>query len=524
MAYSALLPADVRKKVAAMNVGPRALRGACLVLILCAASPLRFHRCTAQWAGGHLGYNGALYSTYAHNHLERGLLATGFLPARNASAAGGPPRFNMHHPPLLGVMVAGSFYLFGESEFSARLVPILFSLGSLVMLSLLVAPLWGWRVALLACFFGAFMPMDSFYGPQVEVFGSAVVFFILCSYVFYRRWRSTALRSDLCASLLAFLFAVSTEWTGYYLLILVLVEEAAGSRRAGPPRRAFLLYLAAGMAAFAAYLGAVRVVTGAFFGGGWVDSLLFRLNIGPRARQFPFTTARYLRTVCAYLTVYFGYTALALSALGLVGTFGPAEGEPRHGRRIVALNLLVLGWAHPVVFRNAVYLHDYTLFNLTPVVSLLAAVAAAALWDAASRYSRPVGYAVLGAVLALHASAGVSGLMRLHATAKTLDGARFGGFVRAHALPGDTVLSSLPMRPEYSYYAGRNIVFDVRTTEEFSAASSRHVAAWYVARTVPEGEGERRLVEWLSARYRRACMSPYRLFDLRSGAAPKTGM
>jgi len=96
------------------------------------------------------------------------------------------------------------------------------------------------------------------------------------------------------------------------------------------------------------------------------------------------------------------------------------------------------------------------------------------------------------------------------------------GPAKAHTLPGDTVLTSLPMRPEYSYYAGRRIIFDVRTTEGFSAASSRQPAAWYAARTVPEGEGEGRLIEWLSARYRRVRSGPYRLFDLRERARPGT--
>lgn len=503
-----------------MNARRGALAAVCLALLLAGAASLRLFRCTAPWDLGHLGYNGAVYSAIAHIHLTRGFPATRFLNAREVQPGGGY-RFYLNHPPLLGVLVACSFRLFGESECAARLVPVSFSLGCLVVLYLLAAPLWGRRTALLSVFFGAFMPMDAFYGPQVEVFGSTVLFFILSSYALYRRWRRTGLRRDLWTSALAFLLALCTEWTGYYLLVLVLAEEAAGGGRA-EMRRGFRVYLGVGAAAFALHLGVVRAVTGSFGGGGWVGSLLFRMNLGPRAKLFPFTAPQYLRMVSSYMATYFGRTVIALSVLGLLDALCPPSDGRGVGRRTVALNLLALGLMHPVFFRNAVWIHDYTLFNLTPAAAILSAAGAARIWKTISRRSPVVAGTALGSLLVLHAAWGLAALARLHAASGFPECRRLGEFLRARTAAGDTVLTALPATPVYAYYSGREVLGDIRTTDEFRAAASRGAPAWYAGRYAPRGEGERRLDDLLAGRYRRIAAAPYRLYDLR-GATGDTG-
>jgi len=495
--------------------------GACGAVLL-AAALLRFCGSSARWTGGHIGYNGATYSIVARNHLRYGFLATKFLSAKESPCTPGALRYNIHHPPLLGILTASSFYLFGESEFSARLLPIIFSIGNLCLLYLLVRPLWGSATALLSVFFAAFMTMDAFYGPQVEVFGSLVLFFILCAYLCYRRWICTSRASYLFASLLSLTLAIFTEWTGYYTLILIAVEEWLRREFPRTFRPIFRLYLSVGVGAFLLYLAMVRIATGAITGGTWVEAFLFRLNMGHGAASYPFTLSQYIRTVASYLIAYFGYSVLVLSAAGLVAVFISDAGEENAGRLVVALNLLILGWVHLVVFRNVVYIHSYTLFNLTPSLSLLAAIGAVRARNYAARFSPLLGYGMLGAILLLHAGSSIEQLHREHQGLDFDRGYRFGNLVQSLSGQRDIVICSFDRRPEYEYYADRIIIYGVTSRDDLEKACAEvkgRRIAWYAADELSRGRIDERLLGYLSERYPCSHYGTYTLFDMRDGSS-----
>src|SRR5437868_5423537 len=78
---------------------------------------------------------GAVYSQAAHNNLRAGLRAGGVPATLYFGPLPIPPEaYYVHHPTLLPVLVTASFALLGESERSARLVPVLASLASVVVL------------------------------------------------------------------------------------------------------------------------------------------------------------------------------------------------------------------------------------------------------------------------------------------------------------------------------------------------------------------------------------------------------
>lgn len=100
--------------------------GLLAAIILCAAG-IRFHGSAARWKGSFSGWNGANYSLVARNHVRYGLARTKGLMVFTSRPDAEQLDYYLHHPPLLGLLVASQFYLWGESEFVARLLPILFS-------------------------------------------------------------------------------------------------------------------------------------------------------------------------------------------------------------------------------------------------------------------------------------------------------------------------------------------------------------------------------------------------------------
>ncbi|MDD5555831.1 MAG: glycosyltransferase family 39 protein [bacterium] len=491
--------------------GPVAL---CLAIVA-AGIALRCWGLTDRWAGGHHGWNGAVYSHVARNHLRYGFRATRFVMARDAGGHAPPRSFYLHHPPLLPVVTAGVFAILGESEAAARAIPILFSAGNLMLLFLILRPVLGPGAALLGVCFAAFMTMDLFYGPQVEVFGSMVLFFILMSYASYRSWRAAPQRRLPALSVIAFVLAIATEWTGYYALVLIAVEEIARPRPDRKERPVLRYYLAAGAAGIALFLLAVRSVTGSVFGGAWMKTLLFRLNIGaPPA--YAFTMREYALRLRSYLETLLGWPAIILAGIGAAVLFARRGGSRE--ARVVALNLLVLGWLHPAVFTNAAYIHTYVLFNVTPSFALLAAVGAARLYEPLSRLSRPLGALFIAAVLVLHGASGLRGLERERAALRFHDGHRLGGIIGSMTAPDETTVISFYGRPEFRYYADRDLIRNVRTREDFdralAEAGGRRIVL-YATGTSGRDLADDELLAHLAERYGEKRVGEYRLFRLR---------
>lgn len=122
------------------------------------------------WYGVH-DWNGAFFSQLARNFLRYPWSVHHGMPIVAAGAAiPGPEDSSIYatHPPALVWMVAGAFRIFGESEWAARLVPILFSLGTFALLLWLTSKAHGWRVAALAGLFYAAMPMSVYFGRMVD--------------------------------------------------------------------------------------------------------------------------------------------------------------------------------------------------------------------------------------------------------------------------------------------------------------------------------------------------------------------
>ena len=121
-------------------------------------------------------YEGGFQEIIAINHLKYGFFNTHFVSI--LGNLHGQNIYHPNHPPLLQILLAISFKIFGIHEWSARLVPILFSLGGIILIYLIVQRIWDKKTALLASIFVAFMPMSAYFGRIVN-FEAVALFFVL---------------------------------------------------------------------------------------------------------------------------------------------------------------------------------------------------------------------------------------------------------------------------------------------------------------------------------------------------------
>lgn len=130
-----------------------------------------------------------------------------------------PERYFMVEPPLYNSLVALGYSIFGVEITVARLVTVLFSLGSLIFLYLLVKNITRDRfLALAAAFFAAVLPYSVFYS-RVVLPEPMMVFFSLGMLYFFYGWRENQRFAWWLASLVAISLALVLKTFPFFLAV-----------------------------------------------------------------------------------------------------------------------------------------------------------------------------------------------------------------------------------------------------------------------------------------------------------------
>jgi MFS family permease len=202
---------------------PRANRRAALAVAVIAAASLGLRLIRAhEPIGGFHSFNSAWYATIVRNyHSVRDLLHP---------MVQGKPDFNV--PPLMTWIAWAFTRMAGFSEFTLRLVPILFSVATLPVLYALGARLFGRRAGVAAAAFYAFAPVSMIVGRNIQT-DAVYVFFMLASLLLYLDARQAAGRARavrMAAAGLVYGAAFLTKQFAVILLPAIFLWECGGAR------------------------------------------------------------------------------------------------------------------------------------------------------------------------------------------------------------------------------------------------------------------------------------------------------
>lgn len=337
------------------------------------------------WAGGTSGWNGALFSAAARNHVRYGFGTTKFGVVVNQDVAE-PEDFQYYtrHPPLLPVFVATSFMVFGVHEWSARLVPILFSLGSLLLVVALGTELGGAGLGLVAGFFFALLPMNAVYGRMVD-HEALTNFFCLAAALAYWRWHRGGDRRLLYLVVGAMVLGGLCGWPAYYLGLLLPLHYVIVTPRHRWNWRIAVLPVAMG-ALFGIHLLHIIWLQG---GDGVADLITAFWYRTSRAVADQNSATITLASVEAAGAGQFGWGAFAareaveannfftttVLLLAVLSLYTLARRRETHATadRWFPIMLLAFGLLHLGLFRQGAWIHDYWAFYCGAPLALLAA-------------------------------------------------------------------------------------------------------------------------------------------------------
>lgn len=477
---------------------------------------------TSPFSGlDHNSNNGAFYSLVAKNFLRFGLLKSHFAMAQDPFPVSPEPHaFYIHHPPLLALLVAVSFSVFGEHEWAARLVPVSLSIASLPLVFLVARDLWGKRAGFLSAAVFAVLPMFRVYGRMVN-FEPVLTFFILLFVFAYLRWVGGAKRY-LWVMCIAFFFGAMVDWPIWFLLPLLGLHYLAFGKKS--------VWAVMPVVTAASVIGLLYLQLRslpAHFYDDLVKIFVFRTDSGLVDSESRITLGKLFNRLFNYSNDYFTLPLLVLGACGPVATLIPRYGVWKKRLFGFAMLLALYGFslANVVVFKNGAFIHDY--WNYYALIPL--ALSAGVVLDSVA-LAMPKRLSLVPAIAGILAIAFLAeGKVEAHMRHVNESIARYRSFEAGAASlvkPGSLVLTSLGSYSDFAvthaaYYYGIVVVGDKATLPAFRSSLKEYRSPALMV--VETGKTDQELVRYLSERYpakRIGAFSYYKLGMANQRSAP----
>ena len=341
---------------------------AIVVMFMLISAGVRSYGIKDPWTQGHIGWSGYRSGNIARNYVRFGYLDTRLGAVRDVGPVR-PDKFTYdEHPPMIYWLTSLSYHIFGVSEWSATLVPILCSALSLGLLFMIAFRWWGLSVAVLAAAFMALIPMDAYYGRMVDHEAVTLLFSLLTFYL-YILWKEKRARGYLIGVFVALALAMLSDFPGYFVAPWLALYHVLTERRRKGRWTITISLLISGPLFFLVWAMYLRWISGSF------DILTSRLAIRAAGGWGPWVfTLRELYRL-QFLRLRSLHTS-TLMLLSLVWTIFMAwdvwhkRDLERHG--FVAV-LGGFGVTYLALFHQNAYQHDFVAYYLTPFFCLASA-------------------------------------------------------------------------------------------------------------------------------------------------------
>lgn len=312
---------------------------------------------------GEHDWNGARYGNIARNYLRYGLINTKFGQVENSGVID-KNRFEYytHYPPLLPVLISISYKLFGISEWSTRLIPLLANSATVVLIFLIGSHLWDFKTGLLASLLALATPMVLYFGKN-PAHEPLVLFFILLSFWGYLKYRKNNQKLFQIIFLIGMILAELTAWAGYFLISAITITLFIKKDTTGIKKLIPYWILAAIL--FTAHFIHVATLTGSISGGNLFESLLQRSGISQQVQPVGFNLFGYLAKLRLWFATLYTITLSLLAFIWLV-----LRGSRIRNNDWPVFVLAVLGLIYITLFSNSVFIHNYLIFYFLPFLCL----------------------------------------------------------------------------------------------------------------------------------------------------------
>jgi len=371
--------------------------------------------------------------------------------------------------------------------------------------------------------------MQAYYGkmPAPHILSS---FFSWLTFAFYLGWIERGGKSKPYIGMyLSFLLAALSGWIGYFIVPPILLHYVACEYKKTRNLRFVFSFAIMPLALFAVHLGWACLLEGREGLNKLLDLFLFRaLSGGASEGRFAFTMWDFYAVGYARSGLFFTGTICVLSILWLIGWLTALTPTPallqswrRERKRLSHWDmfipaLIVFGLSHNLVFRNLVYIHDFTmLFHFAPLFAITAALGAQFMVNEVFANKWVWTILFILAVVYCFGTQSASALRQLHKVAILPDIYLLGTKINKNTDESTKVVGSFGLDYRMGFYANRpwSVATDLDTLTRLSQADSRY--SLYVSDSESMDGVDRKLKEYLVRNRPVETLDGYSFFNLQ---------
>lgn len=301
----------------------------------------------------------------ARNYLRLGYLPIKFLAVMNTGPVIDATKliYYADHPPLSPIILSLFYKIFGISEWSTRIVPVLFSIATLVVFFLFVRLFWNEALSYISTLFMATMPIQAIYSQMHDYQGSILLFFAIATLYFYSKKFLTGKKIYLKAFFLFFILSALTNWAVFFLVPFLAIHYLIYCRRGGRFRVSLYIMIVS-IILFSFMVACLITAKGDL---NIMKIFLWRAGL---SKGHPGLSG-WLYNIGSYSLYLFTPFAIVLSSLWFISN--GARGPFSESKALVYI-LFLFGGLHVLIFNQGAYIHDYWLYYLAPALSLSSAI------------------------------------------------------------------------------------------------------------------------------------------------------
>jgi hypothetical protein len=418
---------------------------ATIILILFFAALIRCYEITLPYCKS---WEIAFQEIIAKNHLIYGFGQTHFVSV--ISVVDGQNIYHLGHQPLLQILIAISYFFFGIHEWSARIVPILSSLGTIILIYAIAYRVWDQRTALSAAFFAAFMPMSAYFGRVVN-FEPLVLFFILLFAWACLMRSETNNKKYFVLAVIAIILGGLTDWPFFLILPFFVIISLITRERIR--ETLFLFILGCGIAA--GYLAIKNSLVGYQAGiSNWFAHILYRSDI----LTFIGNPDLYSLIISRMWNNF--SISIVLAIIGIIIFLHIFRKEQKTSNKIkikvlIPPALFLFGLSYLIIFLQSTFVHEWQMYYLIPGISFFAGFTISHIFSVTmqnriwTNLLKLIGILLIVSFLIIS----VQCIMTYH-NAKSDEAFNFGSRINEWTKPGDYICVIGLINP-ITYYADR---------------------------------------------------------------------
>ena len=316
---------------------------------------------------GHHDFNASFFSQIGKNLITYSPLDT---KLGNLSGSGPLNLENfdyfVHNVPLYSWMLALSFLIFGVGEWQARLVSVVATIASSIVIYKISLKLFDRLTAYLSILFFFFSAMILYFSSSVFPEPAAMLFSLLAFY-FYVNWIKSG-ESKSFYYLMVFLFlALLTVWSSYFLPPFLVLHYFFLKK--GKNLTKILPIILLPIATITAHMVHTFILTGNLFVVEFLSVFLQRIN--PSSDEIlQFTIFDFIRREQSLVFAYYSKATIILVILWFLRLIYKLYKREKQENSLTLLILFLWGISYPLFFIQAAYIHDYFLIYLAPFIAI----------------------------------------------------------------------------------------------------------------------------------------------------------